>query len=716
MGGGEGCIVGKTVVSLRQLPVGESARIRALGGDGGLQRRLLDLGMTPGTEIRCLGESPADGPRAYGLRGTVLALRGSESEQVEVEPLPTQSCVRVALAGNPNVGKSTLFNGLTGLRQHTGNWPGKTVALSTGRCRSAERDYLLTDLPGSYSLLARSEEERIARDFLREGRADAVIVVCDACSLERNLNLALQVTEICSRVLLCVNLMDEAARRGMRLDLEKLEQRLGLPVVGVTAHKKSSRRRLLEALDRLMDGDAPRPFRVSYPEGAALPLTAECAGSEGERLCVQALYRAAEQLCEGVCTPRYADDRRDRRLDRVLTGRILAWPLMLLLLALVLWLSIVGANVPSRWLSALLFSLEGKLSAWLGAIGAPDFLRGLLCEGAWRVTAWVVSVMLPPMAIFFPLFALLEDAGYLPRAACNLDRPFEACRACGKQSLCMMMGLGCNAAGVTGCRIIDSERERLLAVLTNALVPCNGRFPTLIALSGLFLASGSGAGQSLLTACWVAGLLALSIGMSFAATWLLGRTLLRGKPSAFVLELPPYRMPRIGRVLVRSLLDRTLFVLGRAAAVAAPAGALLWLLANWKLAGGNALTALAAALESPGRLLGLDGAILLGFVLGLPANEIVLPVILMIYGAAGNLSEPASAAELGGILAAQGWTAWTAGAVMLFSLFHWPCSTTLLTVKKETGRWKWAVLAALLPTLCGVVCCLLLRLAHAMLA
>ncbi|MGX8692488.1 MAG: FeoB small GTPase domain-containing protein [Clostridia bacterium] len=704
--------MGKEIIRLSRLPVGESGRVTSLGGDGGLRRRLLDLGLVPGTEIRCLGESPGGGPRAYGLRGTVLALRGSESEQVEVEALPPRDLVRVALAGNPNVGKSTLFNGLTGLRQHTGNWPGKTVALSSGRCRSAERSYLLTDLPGTYSLLARSEEERIARDFLREGRADAVIVVCDACSLERNLNLALQVSEICSRVLLCVNLMDEAARRGMSLDLEKLEQRLGLPVLGVTAHKKSSRRRLLEALDRLMDGDEPEPFRVDYPAGAALPLAAEDAGGEGERLCVQALFEAAERLCEGVCTPRYADDRRDRRLDRVLTGRLLAWPLMLLLLALVFWLSIVGANLPSQWLSALLFSLEGRLSAALGALGAPAWLRGLLCEGAWRVTAWVVSVMLPPMAIFFPLFALLEDAGYLPRVAYNLDRPFEACRACGKQSLCMMMGLGCNAAGVTGCRIIESERERLLAVLTNALVPCNGRFPTLIALSGLFLAGSAGAGHSLLTACWVAALLALSLAMSFLVTWLLGRTLLRGRPSAFVLELPPYRRPQVGRVLVRSLLDRTLFVLGRAAAVAAPAGALLWLLGNGRIGGESLLTILAGVLDPLGLALGMDGAILLGFLLGLPANEIVLPVILMIYAAAGSLREPASAAELGAILSSQGWTAWTAAAVMLFSLFHWPCSTTLLTVKKETGRWRWVFLAALLPTLCGICCCLLLRLIH----
>lgn len=270
-----------------------------------------------------------------------------------------------------------------------------------------------------------------------------------------------------------------------------------------------------------------------------------------------------------------------------------------------------------------------------------------------------------------------------------------------------MMGLGCNAAGVTGCRIIAGERERLIAVLTNALTPCNGRFPTLIALAGFFLAGGSGAGGSFLTALWTAALLALSLVMSLAMTALLSRTLLPGKPSPLLLELPPYRMPQLGKVLIRSLLDRTLFVLGRAAAVAAPAGALLWLLAQ-----GGLLTRLSALLEPLGLLLGLDGAILLGFLLGLPANEIVLPVILMIYGASGTLAEPSSAAELGLLLRAQGWTAWTAGAVMLFSLFHWPCSTTLLTIRKETGSLRWAALAALLPTVSGLICCLLLRLLH----
>ena len=399
--------------------------------------------------------------------------------------------------------------------------------------------------------------------------------------------------------------------------------------------------------------------------------------------------------------PVEADDGRDRLLDRLLTGKWLAWPLTLALLALIFWLTIVGANAPSQALSRLFAAAESRMDASLSALGASETLRGLLCEGVWRVCAWVVAVMLPPMAIFFPLFTLLEEAGFLPRFAYNLDRPFQRCRACGKQSLCMMMGLGCNAVGVTGCRIIEGRRERLLAVLTNALTPCNGRFPLLIALLSLFFAPAGSLGA--------AGLLCLvllgSLGMSFAATWLLSRSLLRGEAAPFVLELPPYRRPQVGKLLLRSLLDRTARVLGRAAAVAAPAGALLWLLGQVEIGNGSLLTVCAGALNPLGRFFGLDGAILLAFLLGLPANETVLPILMGIYTAGGGLTEAGSLAQLGAVLTQQGWTGTTALCVVIFTVLHWPCSTTLLTVKKETGSWKWTALAALIPTVLGLALC-----------
>lgn len=595
----------------------------------------------------------------------------------------------VALAGNPNVGKSTLFNALTGLHQHTGNWPGKTVSCASGHAVHGGRKYILVDLPGTYSLSARSEEESVARDFLQSGLSDCVVVVCDAACLERNLILALQVLELTGRVVLCINLLDEAEKRGISIDPQALSRRLGIPVVGTAAGQGRGLGGLMAAVEQMCARrDTPSP----HP-----PLEEE-----------QRVRRAEELSRVAAGVPSEKSARRDRRLDRILTGRYTGIPLMLLLLAGILWLTVAGANVPSELLGNLLFQVQDLLSSLLLSLRAPPWLHDLLVLGVWRTLAWVVSVMLPPMAIFFPLFTLLEDLGYLPRVAFVLDHAFQKANTCGKQALCMCMGLGCNAAGVVGCRIIDSPRERLIAIVTNSFVPCNGRFPTLIALISIFFAGlGGGFWNSAISALMLTGVIVLGVFMTFQASRLLSRTLLKGVPSSFTLELPPYRKPRIGQILVRSVLDRTLFVLGRAAAVAAPAGLLIWLLANVTVGGISLLAHCTEFLDPFARLFGMDGVILAAFILGFPANEIVLPIALMAYLSTGSLQQFGDLSSLQAMLAAQGWTWVTALCVMLFSLFHWPCSTTCLTVWKETKSLKWTAVAFLLPTLTGLTLCFL---------
>ena len=604
----------------------------------------------------------------------------------------------VALAGNPNVGKSTVFNALTGSRQHTGNWSGKTVACAEGRLRGG--GLTLTDLPGTYSLRAHSEEERAAREFLVSGQACAVVLVADAGCLERSLILALQVLEVQKNAILCLNLMDEAAKKGIEIDADALERELGIPVIPCAARQGKGLHELEAAIRRAAaDENETHPTAIRYP-AMDEDLTEE---QRNDIATAAAALRAEEIALTCVRQPECAC-ARDDKADDVILSRRFGVPLMLLLLAGVFYITLFGANVPSEWLSTHLLALGTPFAGVLAKLGLPPFFVSMLTDGLWRVLATVVSVMLPPMAIFFPLFTLLEDAGYLPRVAFQLDHAFQCARASGKQSLTMCMGFGCNACGVSGCRIIDSPRERLIAILTNSFAPCNGRFPLLIFLCSVFFAGSAAGGALLLT-----GVIAASVGLTLLVSRMLSATVLRGEAVSFALELPPYRMPQIGRVIVRSVRDRTLFVLARAAAVAAPAGVLIWLLANVQIGNTAILSHITAFLDPAARVFGIDGVILLAFILGFPANELVMPLIVMGYLSSGTIASGVDFASFRALLLANGWTVQTALCTLVLTVAHAPCSTTCLTILRETRSAKWTLAAVLIPAGIGLALCILIH-------
>jgi len=665
--------------------------------------------------------------------------------------------ITVGVAGNPNVGKSVIFNALTGSRQHVGNWPGKTVERAEGVFHYQSWEIRLVDLPGTYSLAAQSPEEVIARDYILSDEPDVVIDIVDATCLERNLNLALQILELTGRVVVALNLMDEVRRQGWKIDAEALEADLGVPVVPTVATEGEGLPKLLAAIVDVATGQRQtHPAAVNYgltvggyvesleadlarmgmggrrrwvalklleddpqiveafqqgdlaacrlePDDDALPVSPEALQAvlnravrlrEGTRPdakveIVRRRFEFAHDVVHRVARRlRPVEESMTERIDRIVTHKVWSWPIMLAMLTLVFWITIKGGEIGGGWLEAGLSRLIRLSRAWLTSIQAPWWVSGALVDGLLMGTGTVIAAMLPPMIILFVAFALLEDLGLLPRMAFNLDRPMRAVGSQGKQTLTWGMGFGCNVTGVMASRIIENKKVRLASILTSPLIICSGSYGAGVALAiALF-------GDRALPV--ILSLVFLSLGAAFLATLILNRTIFRGEPGGFVLEMPPYRRPKFGQVAWRALVDRVAHTMWRAVEFAAPATLLIWVLGNVPPGAPFEQTAigwLVRTLAPLGRLWGLSGEMLTALLFTLPAKEIIVPALAMTYGLQASLAESEQ------VLAylPQAWTPLTAYTFLLFFMLYLPCLVTVWATWKETRSLKWTLMGLVVP-------------------
>jgi ferrous iron transport protein B len=661
----------------------------------------------------------------------------------------------VGMAGNPNVGKSAIFNALTGSRQHVGNWPGKTIERAEGVFHHGDWEIHLVDLPGTYSLAAQSPEEIISRDYILSGEPDLVVNVVDATSLERNLNLTLQILELTDQVVVALNLMDEVRRQGWEIDVGALEAALGVPVVPTVATEGEGLPQLAAALREVAEGRRQlHPASVDYGltvEGHAQSLEADLdsLGVDGRRRWValrlleddpeiveafkegnlsdcclredapsvssealQAVLRRAARLREAthpdarveIVRRRYefahdvvhgavrrlrpVEESLTERVDRIVTHRLWSWPIMLAILVAVLWVTIQGANVPSSWLEGAFGWLAQVTRGLLLGINAPWWVVGSLVDGLIVGTGTVIAVMLPPMVIFFTAFNLLEDIGFIPRVAFNLDRLMRAVGSQGKHTLVAMMSFGCNVTGVLTSRIIENAKDRIVAIITSPLILCNGRFGAGLALIILFF------GNRALPVTLI--YLAISVGAMLLATWVLNQLLFQQEPGGFVMELPPYRRPKWGQVIWRTLIHQVGHTMGRAVMIAAPATLLIWLLGNLPPGAPFERTAigwLVRTLAPLGRPFGLTGEMLTALLFTLPAKEIVVPSLAMTYGLQATLVDSEAILDY----LAQTWTPLVAFSFLTFFMLYLPCLVTVWATWKETRSLKWMLMSLLVP-------------------